>query len=142
MAFPTRRWSPMFKCPPKSPLEIWRRFFELIKNVSEILFTGSLTGSGPKIHIQPLAALQPVDTSIFGTIKNSYTAWLMRESLERGIENIQLEESVRSMADIFWNLDVRSVNHGYKNWNWSLCLFRFWWRLIKKLCTLDYKYSI
>ena len=25
---------------------------------------------------------------------------------------------------------------------WSLCLFRFWWRLIKKLCTLDYKYSV
>ena len=60
------------------------------------------------------AALQPLDTSIFGTIKNSYTAWLMREALERGIENIQLEECVRSMADIFWNLDVRSVNHGYK----------------------------
>ena len=38
----------------------------------------------------------------------------MRESLERGIENIQPEECVRSMADIFWNLDVRSVNHGYK----------------------------
>ena len=42
------------------------------------------------------------------------TAWLMRESLEKGIENISLKDCVRSMADIFWNLDVRSVNHGYK----------------------------
>ena len=47
-------------------------------------------------------------------VKNSYSAWLMREALERGIENISLEDCVRSMADIFWNLDVRSVNHGYK----------------------------
>ena len=66
-----------------------------------------------------IAALQPLDTSIFGTIKNSYTAWLMRESLERGIENIQLEECVRSMADIFWNLDARSVNYGYKKTGFS-----------------------
>ena len=28
--------------------------------------------------------------------------------------NIPLEDCVRSMADIFWNLDVRSVNHGFK----------------------------
>ena len=32
----------------------------------------------------------------------------MRESLEKGIENISLEDCVRSMADIFWNLDVQS----------------------------------
>ena len=63
---------------------------------------------------QSTASLQPLDTSIFGTVKNSYSAWLMREALERGIENISLEDCVRSMADIFWNLDVRSVNHGYK----------------------------
>ena len=60
-------------------------------------------------------ALQPLDTSIFGTIKNSYSTWLhMRESLEKGPENIPLEDCVRSMADIFWKLDVRSVNHGFK----------------------------
>ena len=59
-------------------------------------------------------ALQPLDTSIFGTIKNSYSAWLMRESLDKGPENIPLEDCVRSMADIFWNLDVRSVNHGFQ----------------------------
>ena len=63
---------------------------------------------------QSTASLQPLDTSIFGTVKNSYSAWLMREALARGIENISLEDCVRSMADIFWNLDVRSVNHGYK----------------------------
>ena len=42
------------------------------------------------------AVLKPLDTSIFGTIKNSYSAWLMREALER--ENIPLEDCVEFLV--------------------------------------------
>ena len=55
------------------------------------------------------ASLQPLDTSIFGTMKNKYASWLMRETLEKGPENLKLEDCVRSFADVFWNMDVRSV---------------------------------
>ena len=60
------------------------------------------------------ASLQPLDTSIFGTMKNKYASWLMRETLEKGPENLKLEDCVRSFADVFWNMDVRSVNDGFK----------------------------
>ena len=60
------------------------------------------------------AALQPLDTSIFGTIKNVYAAWLMQETLEKGPENLKLEDCVRSLANIFWNMDVKCINHGFK----------------------------
>ena len=60
------------------------------------------------------ARLQPLDTSIFGTLKNKYSAWLMQEQLEKGPENLKLENCVRSMADIFCNLETGCVNHGFK----------------------------
>ena len=60
------------------------------------------------------------DTSIFGTIKNQYAAGLMQETLEVGPEQLRLENCVRSMADIFERLDVRSINHGFKKTGLSL----------------------
>ena len=60
------------------------------------------------------ARLQPLDTSIFGTTKNKYYSWLMQETLENGPENLALERCIRSMADIFWNLEIKCINHGFK----------------------------
>ena len=38
----------------------------------------------------------------------------MQATLEKGPENLKLDDCIRSTADIFCNLDVRSVNHGFK----------------------------
>ena len=56
---------------------------------------------------------QPLDLSVFGTLKNQYSSWLMRETLQNGPEGLNIEKCVRSMATIFKNLDVRSTNHGF-----------------------------
>ena len=64
---------------------------------------------------------QPLDLSVFGTLKNQYSSWLMRETLENGPENLILEICCRSMANIFNNLDVRSSNHGF----WATKLSKF-----------------
>ena len=56
---------------------------------------------------------QPLDLSVFGTLKNQYSSWLMRETLQNGPEGLNIEKCVRSMAKIFKNLDVRSSNHGF-----------------------------
>ena len=60
------------------------------------------------------AKLQPLDTSIFATVKNQYSSWLMKETVARGPENITLEMAVISMASIFNSMDVKSINHGFK----------------------------
>jgi len=56
---------------------------------------------------------QPLDLSVFGTLKNQYSSWLVRETLQNGPEGLNIEKYVRSMATIFKNLDVRSTNHGF-----------------------------
>ena len=60
------------------------------------------------------AKLQHLDTSIFATMKNQYYSWLMKETILRGPENISMEMAVRSLANIFNCLDVKSINHGFK----------------------------
>ena len=42
--------------------------------------------------------LQPLDCSILATVKNQYYSWLMKETVARGPENINLEMAVISMA--------------------------------------------
>ena len=44
----------------------------------------------------------------------------MQETLEVGPEQLRLENCVRSMADIFERLDVRSINNGFKKTGLSL----------------------
>ena len=47
-------------------------------------------------------------------MKNQYYSWLMKETILRGPENISMEMAVRSLANIFNCLDVKSINHGFK----------------------------
>ena len=62
---------------------------------------------------------QPLDLSVFWTLKNQYSSWLMRETLQNGPEGLNIEKCVRSSLSplqkgtIFKNLDVRSTNHGF-----------------------------
>ena len=69
-----------------------------------------------KLFIPPncTAKLQPLDCSILATVKNKYYSWLMKETVARGPENINLEMAVISMANIFNSMDVKSINHGFK----------------------------
>ena len=60
------------------------------------------------------AELQPLDCSILATVKNQYYSWLMKETVARGPENINLEMAVISMANRFNSMDVRSINYGFK----------------------------
>ena len=64
--------------------------------------------------------LQPLDCSILATVKNQYYSWLMKETVARGPENINLEMAVISMANLFNSMDVRSINHGFKKTGLSL----------------------
>ena len=64
--------------------------------------------------------LQPLDCSILATVKNQYYSWLMKETVARGPENVNLEMAVISMANIFSSMDVRSINHGFKKTGLSL----------------------
>ena len=61
------------------------------------------------------ARTQPLDLTVFGVLKNQYNSWLMRETLQVGPENLKLETCVKSMANIFKDLDVRSSNHGFSS---------------------------
>ena len=45
---------------------------------------------------------------------HQYYSWLMKETILRGPENISMEMAVRSLANIFNCLDVKSINHGFK----------------------------
>ena len=74
------------------------------------------------LFLQPLytGKLQPLDCSILATVKNQYYSWLMKETVARGPENINLEMAVISMANLFNSMDVRSINHGFKKTGLSL----------------------
>ena len=76
------------------------------------------------LYIPPncTAKLQPLDCSIFGTLKNQYYSWLMKETVSIGPENITLEMAVTSLANIFNNMNVKSINHGFKRT--ALALFQ------------------
>ena len=60
------------------------------------------------------AKLQPLDCGILATVKNQYYSWLMKETVARGPENINLEMTVISMANLFNSMGVRSINYGFK----------------------------
>lgn len=38
----------------------------------------------------------------------------MQKTLDKGPQSIPLESYIQSMADVFSNLDVTSINHGFK----------------------------
>ena len=60
------------------------------------------------------AITQPLDLSVFATMKNKYSSWLMKTFVEKGSENVTMEECIQSFASIFNNLDVRVINNGFK----------------------------
>ena len=55
-----------------------------------------------------------LDLSVFATMKNKYSSWLMKTFVEKGSENVTMEECIQSFASIFNNLDVRVINNGFK----------------------------
>ena len=57
---------------------------------------------------------QPLDCSVFGTLKNKYNKWLIHETLKIGPERLKLESCVKSLASIFSQLDVPITNNGFK----------------------------
>ena len=93
------------------------RYLILVDNVPSHIPTEFQT-----LFIPPncTAKLQPLDCSIFGTLKNQYYSWLMKKTISIGPENITLEMAVTSLASIFGRLDVRSINHGFKMTGLSL----------------------
>jgi len=64
---------------------------------------------------------QPFDCSIFATVKNQYYSWLMKETVARGPENINLEMAVVSMANIFNSMEyVKCINYGFQKTDLNL----------------------
>ena len=60
------------------------------------------------------AVTQPLDLSVFATMKNKYASWLMKTFVEKGAENVRMEECIQCFASIFNNLDVKVINDGFK----------------------------
>ena len=68
----------------------------------------------------PIIESRKTLTLYLATVKNQYYSWLMKETVARGPENINLEMAVISMANLFNSMDVRSINHGFKKTGLSL----------------------
>ena len=101
-------------------LTCFTRYLIMVDNVPSLIPTEFPNLKTLFIPPNCTVKLQPLDCSIFGTIKNQYNSWLMRETISIGPENITLEMAVTSLACIFRRLDVRSINHGFKMTGLSL----------------------